>query len=466
MPPAPVAMASPRVALSQGLTPAYGPESIGPVRGAVADLCSRLGWSEPGGPPLEHLIPPGGRVLVKPNWVLHQNRGPWSLEPLITNAVLIQAVVEAALASGAGRVLVADAPIQSCDFEALLAESGIGKWADALRRVEPRFGGVQDLRRTIRSGNSTGEITRTDVQSLEHFTLFDLARNSLLEPITTPEPRFRVTQYPPAQLARTHRPGRHQYLVAREVLDADLVINLPKLKTHKKGGITCALKNLVGINGNKEYLPHHRIGGAGDGGDCYPARDPVKRALEIVLDRFNASTTQTGRRIWRAATRALQGVQNRRGDRIGVEGSWSGNDTVWRMCLDLNRILLYGMPDGTLANTPRRRVIQIVDAIVAGQGEGPLRSEPLPLGLLAAGESAAALDWVLAIVLGYDPELVPIVREAFGEFRWPIANFSVADITVQDAATGRTIPPSVLEAMTPEGVVYPAGWLDAVRRRP
>jgi hypothetical protein len=316
------------------------------------------------------------------------------------------------------------------------------------------------------AGGLTGEITRTDVQSLEHFTLFDLARDSLLEPVTTPEPKFRVTQYPPAQLARTHGPGRHRYLVAREVLDADLVINLPKLKTHKKGGITCALKNLVGINGNKEYLPHHRIGGAADGGDCYPARDPVKRALEIVLDRFNSSTTRTSRRIWRGATRMLQAVQNRRGDRIGVEGSWSGNDTVWRMCLDLNRILLYGRPDGTLAEAPLRRVIQIVDAIVAGQGEGPLRSEPLPLGLLAAGESAAALDWVLAIVLGYDPERVPIVREAFGAFRWPIADFPAGDITVLDAATGGAIPPSDLEAMTPEGVVYPAGWLDAVRRRP
>jgi uncharacterized protein (DUF362 family) len=461
-----VAMPAHRVALSRGLAPAYGPESIGPVRDALGDLCSRLGWGDPGGAPLGHLVPPGGRVLVKPNWVLHQNRGPWTLEPLITNGVLIQAVVEAALASGAGRVLVADAPIQSCDFEELLGESGVGPWAEALRQVEPRFGGVQDLRRTIRRGDSTGEITRTDVQSLEHFTLFDLARDSLLEPVTTPEPKFRVTQYPPAQLARTHGPGRHRYLVAREVLDADLVINLPKLKTHKKGGITCALKNLVGINGNKEYLPHHRIGGAADGGDCYPARDPVKRALEIVLDRFNSSTTRTSRRIWRGATRMLQAVQNRRGDRIGVEGSWSGNDTVWRMCLDLNRILLYGRPDGTLAEAPLRRVIQIVDAIVAGQGEGPLRSEPLPLGLLAAGESAAALDWVLAIVLGYDPERVPIVREAFGAFRWPIADFPAGDITVLDAATGGAIPPSDLEAMTPEGVVYPAGWLDAVRRRP
>jgi len=34
------------------------------------------------------------------------------------------------------------------------------------------------------------------------------------------------------------------------------------LKLHRKAGITCALKNLIGINGNKEYLPHHRLGGS------------------------------------------------------------------------------------------------------------------------------------------------------------------------------------------------------------
>jgi uncharacterized protein (DUF362 family)/Pyruvate/2-oxoacid:ferredoxin oxidoreductase delta subunit len=34
--------------------------------------------------------------------------------------------------------------------------------------------------------------------------------------------------------------------VARELLDADLVINLPKLKTHQMMGLTCAVKNMFG----------------------------------------------------------------------------------------------------------------------------------------------------------------------------------------------------------------------------
>jgi hypothetical protein len=35
-------------------------------------------------------------------------------------------------------------------------------------------------------------------------------------------------------------------LIAKDVLEADIIINLPKLKMHKKAGVTNALKNFVG----------------------------------------------------------------------------------------------------------------------------------------------------------------------------------------------------------------------------
>ncbi|TYO98286.1 uncharacterized protein (DUF362 family) [Geothermobacter ehrlichii] len=38
----------------------------------------------------------------------------------------------------------------------------------------------------------------------------------------------------------------HQLELARDILEADVVINLPKLKTHQMMGLTCAVKNLFG----------------------------------------------------------------------------------------------------------------------------------------------------------------------------------------------------------------------------
>jgi hypothetical protein len=247
------------------------------------------------------------------------------------------------------------------------------------------------------------------------------------------------------------------YESTRDIIEADVVVNLPKLKTHKKSGVTSALKNLVGINGNKEYLPHHRVGGSLAGGDCYPGNSRLKRSLEAAYDASNSTRSPTARRVWQGVIQLLQAVLSRSGDKIGIEGSWAGNDTVWRMSLDLNRILLYGRLDGTMAARPQRTVLHVVDAITAGQGDGPLSPEPLPLHLLLAGRSAAALDWVGARLLGYDPLLVPIVRHAFDSFTWPLAGFSPSDIVVNGHPGWQ--PPAV-------SVRHPVGWRAAARPTP
>ncbi len=230
------------------------------MRGHLMKLGEALGWSDSLRGPLAGVVPEGARVIVKPNWVLHRNVAGLGTDELITHHTLVRAVTEAALAAGASRVVVGDAPVQGCDFERLLALGNLREWESSLQTAEPRFAGLRDFRRTVRHDDAVRGRVERDRVGLEDFVLFDLGRESLLEPVSGGAP-FRVTMYPPELMARTHAPGRHQYLVAREVIAADVVINLPKLKTHKKAGVTCALKNLIGINGNKEFLPHHRVGG-------------------------------------------------------------------------------------------------------------------------------------------------------------------------------------------------------------
>ena len=453
-----------RVGMVELATPAYGGAADG-----ISRLGDLLGWSLEGQGAFGRLVPPGrrARVVVKPNWVMHQNQGPWGIEPLLTHAAVVRAVVEEVLQAGRGgkgggpaRVLVGDAPLQACEFDALLRVTGMDSWAGTLQAADPRFAGIRDFRRTTCEIRDGVRLAQEDQRPRDEFVLFDLGTESLLETVTDGRGSFRVTQYDPSQMVATHGAGRHQYLVARDVIEADLIINLPKLKTHKKAGLTCALKNLIGINGNKEYLPHHRVGGSAAGGDCYPGRSPLKRALEYAFDRQNLASSRTGRRTWFQATRVLDRLVRVSGDVLGVEGSWSGNDTLWRTCLDLNRIVLYGRPDGTLADTPQRTVVHVVDAIVAGQGDGPLAPQPLPLRTLFGGTSAAAVDWVAALLLGYQPERIPIVREAFGAFRWPIAGCAADEVTVVDAA-GTGPAGDLLHAPTTP-VIYPAGWQDAV----
>lgn len=429
------------------------------VSAVIEQLASDLEWAKAGKGPFGELIQPGDRVLIKPNFVLHHNQGSGGMEPMITHPSVVKAAVDAALQAEPSEVLVGDAPIQTCDFPTLIEESGLSSWAEALKSADSRFKGVKDLRRTTAEHVNGVRVAQENVLPEEDFVLFDLGSDSLLEPITDDKDDFRVTCYDPRLMAKTHGRGRHRYLVARDVMEADVVINLPKLKTHKKAGITCALKNLIGINGNKEYLPHHRLGGANLGGDCYPGDSRVKRMLEYAADQQNLSDSGTIGRVWSGVATQLNRVLHLMGDNLGIEGSWSGNDTIWRTGLDLNRIILYGDVDGSMASSPRRRVVHLADAVVAGQGDGPLAPQPLPLGLLFAGNNAAAVDWFGALLLGYDPQLVPIVREAFGHFRWLISASQPDDITLSgDWGVGKL--DQVMFNETPP-VIHPFGWRDA-----
>ncbi len=449
----------PRVAAARVPEPRY-PEGgeADFVADALARACAGLGWDEEGRGPFGRVVPKGARVLVKPNFVTHRNEGEWGVEPLVTHQTLVRATVHALLLAEPSEVLVGDAPLQGCDFEELMRVTGLGRWAEELTAREPRFRGVRDFRRTTCVFRDGVRVSAEDLQPADRYALFDLAGESFLEPITHDDPAFRVTRYDPRLLAKTHARGRHRYLVAREVVEADVIVNLPKLKTHMKAGITCALKNLIGINGNKEYLPHHRVGGAAVGGDCYPGASRVKRALEFVFDQQNMTGSYAAGKLWHTAARQLYRVLRLQGDRLGIEGAWSGNDTIWRTCLDLNRILLYGRPDATMADSPQRRVVHVTDAVVAGQGNGPLAPQPLPLGLVLAANNAAAMDTVGALLLGYDPALITIAREALGDFRWPLAPFRREDVSVAgDVGDGAAV--EVLRRAG-AGVLHPVGWRD------
>lgn len=52
--------------------------------------------------------------------------------------------------------------------------------------------------------------------------------------------------------------GNRRYYIARPVLDADVIINIPKLKTHGLTVLTCAVKNMFGAVPGIRKSMHHR----------------------------------------------------------------------------------------------------------------------------------------------------------------------------------------------------------------
>ena len=110
------AIQDPRVA---GVGPSSAQYDESAIVEALENIGQSLNWADARGP-FGRIVPAGAKVLIKPNLVLHQNQGPWGVEPLVTHASLIRAATRGALCSGAAEVLVGDAPVQGCDFAALL----------------------------------------------------------------------------------------------------------------------------------------------------------------------------------------------------------------------------------------------------------------------------------------------------------------------------------------------------------
>jgi uncharacterized protein (DUF362 family) len=405
--------------------------------------------------PLGTIIHEGAKVVLKPNWVHHHNFSSHGIDCLVTHTCVIEAILYYIAKAHPECIVIGDGPVQGCNFAALMAACHVPEMIERFTAHKVNVS-VKDFRRTIQPNASLGGRAQEDCRPMDEFVLYDLGPDSALEAITTPNSEFRVTMYNPDVLQRSHRPGKHQYLIARDVIKADVVLNVPKLKTHKKACITGALKNVVGINGHKEYLPHHRKGGSQSGGDCYTGQFRLKSLVEDLLDATNRAQNSVARHMLANAVRAGMAFGKVVGADNNYEGSWHGNDTVWRMSLDLQRVLHYGRADGTLADHVQRTVLTVTDAIIAGQGDGPLAPTPSKLGIMTLGVNTAAVEWVHALLMGLDPQRIPLTREAFVPHRYPLTHFSPNDISIR--VDGQPVAASKIFAQHGYAFRAPSGW--------
>ncbi|MFT3682730.1 MAG: DUF362 domain-containing protein [Ferruginibacter sp.] len=350
----------------------------------------------------------GKKVLLKPNWVKHSYQSTDEI-CLRTHDNFLVAVLESVLSKGPSEVTIGDAPIQGCNWDKMI-QPGLLKKIEALSAAYTIPVTIKDFRRTLY--NTIANTLETTRRPLSEYIIFDTGTQSYLEPITTTEKNlFRVSQYNPDKFTQTHRPGVHKYCIAKELFSADIVISLPKIKTHEKTGITCALKNIVGLNGDKDFLPHHRIGGTDKGGDSYPGNNRLRYLSELAHDNANRRIGKPGYRFWKRVASLLWRFSFPKNDHR-LNGAWHGNDTTWRMVMDLNMIINYGKADGTLSAELQRPLYSFCDGIIAGQGNGPLRPDPLSLGIICFSNSAALTDTCMAILIGLKTEKLPLLMAA------------------------------------------------------
>lgn len=418
----------PEYAFSDDAGSAGGNPAYDAVRGAMAllgldaDRFGAKGWN-----PLGKLIRPGDTVVLKPNFVRDfRETSPDHADCLITHGSIIRAVadyVHIAL-DGRGRIVIADAPQNDCDYRAVRRITGL----DAIQEFYARHAGFDLETYDLRPESARkvdGVIVGHDALPGDPagYAKVNLGADSHFAEIGDLCHLLYGAEYDTGELRAHHHHDVHEYLVSGTVLEADCVIGLPKLKTHKKAGITVNLKNLVGINGNKNWLPHHREGTPSRGGDQF-ADDGVKNRVErSTVAGFKRLFPLLGplrpliARPIKALGKRLFGDTNT--DTIR-SGNWYGNDTTWRMVLDLNRILWYADTDGVMHDEPVRRFFSIVDGIVAGEGNGPLDPTPKRAGVVLASTHPVAVDAACARLMGFDYRKIPVLANALESRRYPL----------------------------------------------
>jgi uncharacterized protein (DUF362 family) len=392
--------------------------------------------------PFGWLIQPGQTVVIKPNLVVSVHpAGDRLVRFTDTDGPVIRAVAEYALVALAGRgtLVIGDSPIKETDFQRVGEITGLDRVVEALRRRSAVPVELVDFRDFVSQRDEVAMVGgRSQSGDPRGYTEFDLGQHSALDEVSQFADRLRSTAaYYENKMAETHNREHHRYSVANSVLHADVFINVPKLKTHCKAGVTVALKNLVGICNEKRWLPHHRKGSPDKGGDEYSKGASLGiRMIETLKDFFVQNpigkffypkimmVNKLGKKI--LGVDVIRRIRDQ-GDPY-QNGGWYGNDTVWRMVLDLNKILRYGRRDGTLGTEPRRRVVTFVDGLWAGEGEGPLKPSEKVAGVMMAGVDSVLVDVVAATLMGFDYRKVRLLAGALAVRDYRLATGPVESV--------------------------------------
>ena len=390
--------------------------------------------------PFSKLVKKNGTVFIKPNLAKHIHKyGNSGLKSTITHGSVIRPLIDYAFkAVGTnGKIVIGDTPFEHTLWEPMMNITGIDEMVKILKnRGIPIF--LYDLRKyqTIFKPGMRNTIKIEKNGDPLGYSIIDLKEESEFSNLDKFEQNYHtladhtVDHYDPYKknnigvTNKYHNKNTHQYLVSNSILSADLIINVPKLKTHGKTGVTLNLKNMIGIVSGKEYMPHHRPGKP-PFGDSFPI-EPNKTFINNRLRRRDIAEKfswiqklfpkkisdiiiNTSRKI---ILENFYPVKDYMDDRIEW-GDWHGNDTLWRTIIDLNKILLYwDLKENKFSKKKLRNYFSVIDGILGQEGQGPTAGDPFESKVLLAGTNPVSVDTIACIIMGIDPDKIKLMKNS------------------------------------------------------
>jgi uncharacterized protein (DUF362 family) len=314
--------------------------------------------------PLDDLINGGDTVLIETNWV---DFGP----AVYTRPEVVRPLIDMAISAGATEIYIGDGGENVPLTENVISSANYSDMVSVLASRHP------EITIEIVNLNSLSYgwhwINMSDNSSFagSGYSHHDLGAGggTLFE-----------NKYYQTSDNQSVNPGGYTlgwYAVNDRILDADVIINVPKMKTHQIMIATMSIKNLVGCTLASTYDEE--------------ISDPQKRIPHYHTD---------------------------------LGQYYFDNDIFWRAIQDVNKIILYADKEGVLQSTQQRRYLNVVDGIQAMErsqhheyGGGGL---PYDRHVILAGVDPAAVDAVGCRIMGYKYNIIPSIANADSDLIHPI----------------------------------------------
>ncbi|MHA1757743.1 MAG: DUF362 domain-containing protein [Promethearchaeota archaeon] len=387
--------------------------------------------------PFSEFVKKDDIVLIKPNFVKHfHSLGYTGILSQITHGSILRPIIDYVILAlnNTGRIIIADTPLDKADFNRIIKlnqtknliqfyDSYLGQKIElydlrsyTLKKTRINY----DKKKRIKlPGPPKGyikinlkdhsELCEIDKDTSDYFTLAD----STIE-------KYDIRTKRKSKTNDYHYKNTHIYKIPKLILESNVIISVPKLKTHRMAGVTLNLKNMIGIC-EKIYLPHHRRGSPPIG-DAYPSDpsigDITKRKMIHKYTTISKQLSNILEKIKNISffKKYIYPYYQKLINKVIIEedwwGAWYGNDTLWRTIYDLNKIIFYADRNGNLQEKPQRKYFSIIDGIIGQEGEGPMTGIPRPCGLIIGGVDPVACDTVASYLMGYDINKLKIIKNA------------------------------------------------------
>lgn len=423
------------------------------VYSAVRRLFYELGYDagnfgKPEWNPLGFLIESGMTVVIKPNFVRSRHSEKKDVYSMITHPSVLRTVADYCVIAlkGKGKIIIADAPQYDGNWDELINLTKLDTVADFYKNNSPIDFELSDLRPYWSRKRHFPSMIEPLEGDAKGTVKINLGEKSAFRDFRHSKQLYGAV-YHRQETVQNHTGKKQIYELSRTVMDADVVISVPKLKTHKKVGVTMNIKGLVGACTNKNLIVHYTLGSVREGGDQYPPNHftPLEERL-IKTERWMYDTFLAKRSVpLEYIHRSIYWLHGKfiKPFGIGVEkkkrlldvGNWYGNDSAWRMSADLLKILCFADSQGIIHKSKQRRMFSIIDGIIGGENKGPLEPDPVASGILLASENFLAADIVGTRLMGFDPKLIKYFVYLMNEreFDYSVKDFSDIEIKTENA---------------------------------